>query len=78
MHLFIYLSFFFFKFSIKSSLMCRLQGDHGKTECETPEDDEVDIKNTENEENFEPHLLNIPFDVLKMIMEFCVGVEYIP
>ncbi|XP_076918759.1 F-box protein At3g56470-like [Bidens hawaiensis] len=27
--------------------------------------------------NEEPHLLNIPLDVLRRIMEFCVGVEYL-
>ncbi|VFQ72917.1 unnamed protein product [Cuscuta campestris] len=30
-----------------------------------------------HEENTEPRLLNIPFDVLKLIMDFCVGVEYL-
>ncbi|KAI3683713.1 hypothetical protein L1987_84226 [Smallanthus sonchifolius] len=63
---------------------CKLHGDHGEIECGTgPEDEimvrpvrdvEVDINNTRNEE---PHLLNIPLDVLKRIMEFCVGVEYL-
>ncbi|KAJ0949643.1 hypothetical protein HanRHA438_Chr01g0040871 [Helianthus annuus] len=40
-------------------------------------DDEVGGNSTSIEENMESRLLNIPFDVLKTIMEFCVGVEYL-
>ncbi|KAL8204915.1 hypothetical protein R6Q57_010538 [Mikania cordata] len=39
--------------------------------------DEVDANCTRIEESMESCLLNIPFDVLKMIMDFCVGVEYL-
>ncbi|GJX50922.1 hypothetical protein Tco_0277767 [Tanacetum coccineum] len=39
---------------------------------------DINIKTNEiHEEKKESHLLNIPFDVLKTIMEHCVGVEYL-
>ncbi|KAF5819032.1 hypothetical protein HanXRQr2_Chr02g0073021 [Helianthus annuus] len=52
-----------------SSAECRLRQE---------EDSTNNSNNTTIEgENMESRLLNIPFDVLKTIMEFCVGVEYL-
>ncbi|KAL8263272.1 hypothetical protein R6Q59_024621 [Mikania micrantha] len=58
----------------------RLQGNHGEIKSQQEENsmvDEVDANCTRIEESMESCLLNIPFDVLKMIMDFCVGVEYL-
>ena len=59
--------------------MCRSQGDDIETEfkadCkqDTGKGDEIELSSKTNE----AYVLNIPFHVLEMIMEFCVGVEYL-
>ncbi|PWA35061.1 hypothetical protein CTI12_AA613050 [Artemisia annua] len=60
---------------------CRLEDDHGEDGCT------VDSKQTENEivvrgvvdnlvKSNESYILNLPFDMLVMIMDRCIGVEY--
>ncbi|PWA41623.1 hypothetical protein CTI12_AA552520 [Artemisia annua] len=60
---------------------CRLEDDHGEDGCR------VDSKQTENEivvrgvvdnlvKSNESYMLNLPFDMLVMIMDRCIGVEY--
>ncbi|PWA86318.1 hypothetical protein CTI12_AA140910 [Artemisia annua] len=56
---------------------CRLEDDHGGAKCS------LDIKQEENQivarsfTDNEWNLLNLPFDILKLIMEYCVSVEYL-
>ncbi|GJU54601.1 hypothetical protein Tco_1228315 [Tanacetum coccineum] len=60
---------------------CRLEDDHGEDSCM------VDAEQTENEivvtgvvdnviDSNESYILNLPFDMLVLIMERCIGVEY--
>jgi len=65
--------------------LCRLQSD-GKCKavckldgkCKAKEDEMVVKEVVLEEEEIEAnHVLNIPFHVLEMILEFCVGVEYL-
>ncbi|KAK9064620.1 hypothetical protein SSX86_016002 [Deinandra increscens subsp. villosa] len=63
-----------------SLLEHRLQGDHEEIKCGADPQQEYDRENemvVRAEENTGSRLLSLPFDVLKMIMEFCVGVEYL-
>ncbi|PWA49872.1 hypothetical protein CTI12_AA475860 [Artemisia annua] len=63
---------------------CRLEDDHGEAKCIVDYKEEMGNNNqiflrsgTDNGVEFKnSHLLNIPFDLLEMIMELCVGVEY--
>ncbi|MFS7908697.1 hypothetical protein Hanom_Chr01g00086181 [Helianthus anomalus] len=66
-------------FCIKIICLCRLQGDRGEIKSRQQEHKEYEVggNSTSVEENMESRLLNTPFDVLKTIMEFCVGVEYL-
>ncbi|PWA85798.1 hypothetical protein CTI12_AA144700 [Artemisia annua] len=64
---------------------CRLEDDHEKAKCtvdskvETENNSEILLRSDTNDgvENNESHLLNISFNLLETIMEYCVGVEYI-
>ncbi|KAJ0958429.1 hypothetical protein HanPSC8_Chr01g0038881 [Helianthus annuus] len=64
---------------------CRQQGEPGEIKSQQENevvvrDDEVDSNNMSlatREENIGSRLLNIPLDVLKTIMGFCVGIEYL-
>lgn len=71
---------------VKSSFnacMCRLQGDHVEITSETgfKPNDEMMVRSVRDdfrdEKIFHPCLLTIPSDVLKTILDFCVGVEYL-
>nr|GEV75527.1 hypothetical protein CTI12_AA475860 [Tanacetum cinerariifolium] len=65
---------------------CRVEDDHEEARCIVDYKEEMTNNNliflrsgtcTDNGVEFEDsHLLNIPFDLLEMIMELCVGVEY--
>ncbi|PWA81719.1 hypothetical protein CTI12_AA185170 [Artemisia annua] len=60
---------------------CRLEDDHGEAKCTVDSKQEVDQivgrAATHNEIGLnESNLLNLPFDILEMIMKLCVGVEY--
>lgn len=74
-----------FKILHKDHLLCRLQGGHGEIKSQQEKDTgfEMVVRDDEVDSNVmsfgtpESHLLNIPFDALKMIIEFCVGVEYL-
>ncbi|KAI3826327.1 hypothetical protein L1987_00374 [Smallanthus sonchifolius] len=62
-------------------LECRLEVDHRESKQEKEQDKDIEIVirpvNTEfDSTTSEPHLLNVPFHILEMIMEHCVGVEY--
>jgi hypothetical protein len=64
--------------------LCRLEDDHEKAKCtvdskvETENNSEILLRSDTNDgvENNESHLLNISFNLLETIMEYCVGVEY--
>ncbi|MFS7908673.1 hypothetical protein Hanom_Chr01g00085911 [Helianthus anomalus] len=61
-------------------LECRLHGEDTENEMRVSSARDGNSNSTRieaREENMEPCLLNFPFDVLKVIMEFCVGVEYL-
>ncbi|KAI3719852.1 hypothetical protein L6452_20757 [Arctium lappa] len=67
----------------------RFQGDDGEAKCKSDskhdegKEDGMVVRSCKNDEvefnskTNELQLLNIPFHVLEMIMEFCVGVEYL-
>ncbi|GJZ57918.1 hypothetical protein Tco_0613412, partial [Tanacetum coccineum] len=63
---------------------CRLEDDYGEAKCIVDYKEEMRNNNqiflrssSDNGVEFKnSHLLNIPFDLLEMIMELCVGVEY--
>ncbi|GJZ49744.1 hypothetical protein Tco_0603934 [Tanacetum coccineum] len=63
----------------------RLEGDHVQhIKQEKDKDDEIVVRSVNGDYEVEfnstkdkSHLLNIPFHVLEMVMEYCVGVEYL-
>ncbi|PWA42336.1 hypothetical protein CTI12_AA547290 [Artemisia annua] len=58
---------------------CGLQGDN-EIVVKSVMSDELNIntlRNETHEGNIESHLLNIPFDIMKNIVEHCVGLEYL-
>nr|GEZ38300.1 cation/H+ exchanger, cation/H+ exchanger, CPA1 family [Tanacetum cinerariifolium] len=60
---------------------CRLKDGHEEAKCtidSKQEEEQIMVKLvTDNKIGFnESNLLNLPFDILEMIMEHCVGVEY--
>ncbi|PWA56760.1 hypothetical protein CTI12_AA414480 [Artemisia annua] len=63
---------------------CRLEDDHEEAKCivdykeKMENNNHIFLRSGSNSgiEFKNSHLLNIPFDLLKMIMELCVGVEY--
>ncbi|KAI3802937.1 hypothetical protein L1987_31084 [Smallanthus sonchifolius] len=62
-------------------LECRLEVDHRESTQEKEQDKDIEIVirpfNAEfDSTTSESHLLNVPFHILEMIMEHCVGVEY--
>ncbi|PWA34801.1 hypothetical protein CTI12_AA615670 [Artemisia annua] len=61
---------------------CRLEDDHGGTKCtldSKQEENEIVVRSVADYEVGlnESNLLNLPFDILEMIMERCVCVEYL-
>ncbi|XP_076898244.1 F-box protein At4g12382-like [Bidens hawaiensis] len=63
-------------------LECRLEVDYCKSKKEEKDKDveivirQVKPDETKSDSESESHLLNVPFHILEMIMERCVGVEY--
>ncbi|GJY99354.1 hypothetical protein Tco_0516784 [Tanacetum coccineum] len=62
----------------------RLEGDHVHIKQEKNKDDEIVVRSVNDDYEVEfnktkdkSHLLNIPLNVLEMVMEYCVGVEYL-
>ncbi|GJU80776.1 hypothetical protein Tco_1283141 [Tanacetum coccineum] len=60
---------------------CRIEDDHGKSKCTVDSkqpDDEIVVRSYRDykTEFTESCLLNLPYDILEMILGFCVGVEY--
>ncbi|GKD15951.1 hypothetical protein Tco_1205109, partial [Tanacetum coccineum] len=59
-----------------SGYKCRLESDHAESEQEDDMDNDIIVRLVNGNED-ELHLLNIPLHVLEVVMEFCVGVEYL-
>ncbi|GJZ54065.1 hypothetical protein Tco_0608950 [Tanacetum coccineum] len=72
--------------SSSAMLECRYEGGHGGSEqakndnntemvVKVVADDEVKYNTSSTADEYS-HLLNLPFHILRMVMEFCLGVEY--
>jgi hypothetical protein len=63
-------------------MLCRLEDDHGGAKCtldSKQEENQIVVRSVTDDEIGlnEWNLLNLPVDILEMIMEQCVGVEYL-
>ncbi|GKD84092.1 hypothetical protein Tco_1350931, partial [Tanacetum coccineum] len=62
--------------AIVSSESEGLENDHADSKQEKDMDDDIIVRSISGNEDESP-LINIPLQVLEIVMEFCVGVEYL-